>query len=406
MPKGQFGETPKLRSGRYQARFLHPYEPYKDGKRNYVTAGKTFSTKGTARAWLNQQDADIQRGVWKSPEELDRERIEREAQARRDAYTFGEHAEVYIHGAKLRASTERTHRANLRNHLLPRWGDVPLKDITTKDVGHWLHHELSPDHQGARKKAFQLFRAILANAVESELIGRNPCIKAHAKFVNVVNESRRHEPRKLTEAEVNAIIANVAKSTKLIVQLLAHTGLRIGELRELRRDDIDLDTGAIYVRRGVTGDGKALSVEPQPKTKAGIRTLYFGGAMLDDLRHHIAGLELTGRDALIFPSPTDPAKHFEEKTIRKNIARACQKAGIDHCSPHDLRNTFATFAGRLPGVSVKDVQAALGHTTATMALRYMRTDEEQQRKLSAGVSTLLQDTTSEVGSLDERRASN
>nr|WP_265936858.1 site-specific integrase [Flaviflexus ciconiae] len=271
----------------------------------------------------------------------------------------------------------------------------------------WLADELSPDHEGARKKTFQLFRAILSHAVDNELIGRNPCIRAHAKTVNTVRVSRRHAPRRVTSDELTAVLEVIAPSTRLIVRVLAHTGIRVGELRELRWSDIDLDLGLIRIRRGVTGDGGTLSKESEPKTPAGVRTVYIRNGLLDDLRAHVQTAPMTGVNGLVFPSPADPRKHFRENTIRRNIKRACEKAGVQHFSPHDLRNTFATLAGRAPGVSVRDVQAALGHTTPSMALRYMKSDEEQQTKVAEGVASQLTavNQPGTVASLDARRAS-
>ena len=87
-----FGAIKELPSRKFHAQYLHPHEKFTaDGTRNYITAPHTFDRKTDARAWLDGIKADIDRGVWKSPEQLDRERHEAELQARRDTYTFGDY---------------------------------------------------------------------------------------------------------------------------------------------------------------------------------------------------------------------------------------------------------------------------------------------------------------------------
>src|SRR5262249_20320926 len=56
---------------------------------------------------------------------------------------------------------------------------------------------------------------------------------------------------------------------------------------------------------------------------------------------------------------------------RDSWQRICQVAGITQCRIHDLRHTFGVHASR-GGVPLVRIQRLLGHTTASVTMRYMR----------------------------------
>ena len=175
-------------------------------------------------------------------------------------------------------------------------------------------------------------------------------------------------------------------------------------MRELRVKDLDLTAATISIRRAVTGDGAALT-EGTPKTKASIRTVHIDTDMVKVLRTHLADRKIRGRDALVFPSSRDPLKHLPQRTFQVNLARAAERAGIPHLSPHDLRNTAASLAGRQQGVSVRDVQQMLGQETPFMAARYMRSDDATQVAIAKAVTSdvLTATRTSNVTALADKR---
>lgn len=68
----------------------------------------------------------------------------------------------------------------------------------------------------------------------------------------------------------------------------------------------------------------------------------------------------------------------------RDIALACEQAGIDRASPNDFRRTYSTWL-RAAGVDVATIAAALGHTTSRMVERvYGRLSPEDLRASIAG----------------------
>tara|TARA_Y100000310_G_scaffold46382_1_gene43102 strand:+ start:5649 stop:6098 length:450 start_codon:yes stop_codon:yes gene_type:complete len=59
--------------------------------------------------------------------------------------------------------------------------------------------------------------------------------------------------------------------------------------------------------------------------------------------------------------------------LRRAWDKARKAIGLPHLRPHDLRVTFARQLSE-KGVSLKTIQGLLGHSTPTMALRYIPSD--------------------------------
>src|SRR6266705_1609522 len=143
------------------------------------------------------------------------------------------------------------------------------------------------------------------------------------------------------------------------------TGLRIGELRDLELDCV----------HEVPGTGTWLKV---PLGKLGSERM----VPLDDdttsLIDRIAETRSPGRPVK-HPKTGRPAEflltHFgkrvSDQTLRDELARACQAAGLPKATPHQLRHTWATALINA-GCSLQALMAMLGHTSAAMSLRYAR----------------------------------
>jgi integrase len=98
-------------------------------------------------------------------------------------------------------------------------------------------------------------------AVEEGLIPSNPCqIKGGGKA------STAHDEEIATEDEMRIMWEAMPERARLAILLAGLTALRSGEIRELRREDIDLGRGLLHVRR--RGSASTTSATPpSPGTK-------------------------------------------------------------------------------------------------------------------------------------------
>ena len=169
-----FGTVVRERSGNYRARYGDPRHTG-PGRAPWVAAPQTFATKRAAEAWLACVRADLERGTWKHPDQVAAE--EEAARAREAARLrpFGQYATDWLATRPLTRATRDSYRSLYTTHLAPRWAAVPLRQVTTADVRSWVATDLAPGRPGARKHAYDLFRTIMATAVEDDLLDTSPC---------------------------------------------------------------------------------------------------------------------------------------------------------------------------------------------------------------------------------------
>jgi integrase/recombinase XerD len=144
--------------------------------------------------------------------------------------------------------------------------------------------------------------------------------------------------------------------SKLIVELLARTGIRIGELLALTVDAV-VQIGSAYWLRipiGKLHNDRYIPLHPQLKQ------------LLDDwvTNHRPSGLR---SDLLLVEHNRPVTRH----RVADALHRLGTNAGIGHVTAHRLRHTLATQAINR-GMSLDAIAALLGHKTLAMTMVYAR----------------------------------
>ena len=136
------------------------------------------------------------------------------------------------------------------------------------------------------------------------------------------------------------------------------TGLRQGELRALRWQDVDLSAGRIFVRQNLVRDqiGSPKSGKP--------REIALGEEVRVALAAH---RQLHHRGALVFCD--SDGRMLTKGEMKHPLWRACRKAGLRLIGCHVMRHSFASHLV-MRGAPLKAVQELLGHATIQMTMRY------------------------------------
>jgi integrase len=148
-----------------------------------------------------------------------------------------------------------------------------------------------------------------------------------------------------------------------------HCGLRAGELLGLKWDDVDLEAGALRVRRTLSETGDGPIFEP-PKDGKG-RNVPLTNTAVQALRDHLArqmqeiggGYEDRG---LVFASQTGNTMSASN-LVNRNFKPLLKRARLPVIRLHDLRHTCATLL-LVKGVHPKYVQELLGHANISITL--------------------------------------
>ncbi|MEU1083683.1 tyrosine-type recombinase/integrase [Streptomyces sp. NPDC005908] len=356
----QFGRVRKLPSGRYQARYVGP-----DGQLR--PAPETFRTKRDADAWLADKQTEMRRGDWHDP---DAGRV-----------PFESYADAWIKEREVTTRTRQLYASLLRHHLAPTFGSVDVADISPPLVRRWRADKLAAGTGPTTvAKAYALLRAILGTAVADQMIRRNPCTIKGASVV--------HTPERPTATvqEVYDLADAIQPRYRALVLMAGFLGLRWGELIGLHRRDVDLDHGAVRVRRAVAELNNGQREIKAPKSAAGKRTVSIPAAILPDIREHLNRYAEPSADGRVFVGAkgATPRRNHFNRLWRK----ACADIGVKALHFHDLRHTGNTLAAST-GASTRELMARMGHSTARAALIYQHASAERDRLIADGVSGLV-----------------
>ena len=174
-------------------------------------------------------------------------------------------------------------------------------------------------------------------------------------------------PNYLTEREMGLMLndENQELKTKLIVSILANTGIRVGELCHLNVEDIDLDEGIMHVK---SGKGDRDRIVLLPDTTASLTREYLKSRNILDI--NTPSLLVSRR-----------GNRFDTSTIERIIRNAAQSAGIQKkVTPHVLRHTFATAILRNGG-DIRFIQQLLGHASLNTTEIYTHIDESALKEM-------------------------
>jgi integrase len=363
----QLGGIDRLKSGRYRVRFTDEAT----GER--VSLG-TFGSKADAEQALAKAVADQIRGRWVRPYA--------------GGVLLADFARQWVAsrlgrtGAPLRPRVRELYEGQLRLHILPTLGGVPVGRLRPATIRTWYAAlvERGPGASTAAK-CYRLVHAILNTAVEDGLIAVNPCTIRGAGAENAAE-------RKLPTMEQVFELADAVKPRyRALVLAAAFSGLRRGELFGLRREHIDLEHGtvSVEVQRQQLASGEHI-VGP-PKSDAGRRTVALPVEASEVVAEHLARFTAPEPSAWVFTG--EKGGPLREGVWQHEWGRAREVVGLPDLHFHDLRHVAATLAAAT-GAGVKEIMYRIGHSSPQAALRYQHASRRRDLAIAEGISRLIQ----------------
>jgi len=243
---------------------------------------------------------------------------------------------------KMSENTIRIYRGQIKRVIVPALGKKPVRDVTKKDVEAMVG-QLKPV---MRNRVLALTSSFFRRCEDWGLRQQN---SNPARGIDKATEEARD--RTLTPDELARLsdsLEHVNEWCALAIRLAALTGLRIGEVRTVRWNNVDLESGALIL----------------PKTKTGrrVHTLPFSAVELLKNSKRVGEYVIAGRDG---------DKPMHDRTVSKAFEVACDRAGIEGATLHDLRRTAMTLAAGI-GANSHLLRDMVGHKTTAMADRYVR----------------------------------
>lgn len=265
--------------------------------------------------------------------------------------TFNELVEQYVKcvlstGAKRSANTDLS---KIRKYLRPLLGAKKLAGMTEADILSYLHNlDLKP---ATRNRHLALIKAVFTWAIRMGYISRSPALYIKA-LPEVTSDRRAMDDSQLQRwMDVCERWRNGKPDHEALALLmfLALTGLRLGETRHLRLEDVDWSRKVITLRH--TKNGKLRRVPVCDKAFV----------LLTEQRQHL------GDEGWVFPGKGTDNPVSEPRRLQK---RLCEAAGIPPFTIHEMRHTFATKLIE-SGADIHTVKDLLGHSTIKVTELYL-----------------------------------
>ena len=194
-------------------------------------------------------------------------------------------------------------------------------------------------------------------------------------------------PRAIDPKDVKALFSVIDHPrNRAIFLLLLRTGMRIGELLDLRPSDVNLQEQKVMIYIGV-------------KNYQG-RVVYFS----DDAREALEEW-MKVRDPIrqcLFYASTRHSLTYA--TVRVRFKKYLEQAGLGHkdYTMHQLRHTFATDLLNA-GMRIECLQPLLGHSTLEMTRRYARlSDKSRENEYFRAMSIIERGMSDEDNRLDHK----
>lgn len=265
---------------------------------------------------------------------------------------------------QLAAATRATGNSAWARWIGPRLGDTPIRHITPQMVQTWIT-EISEDGAGVpvQKQALAHLRRLIELAIDREAIAADPTQRVRVAEAPGV---QRAPITLLSPAHVAALIAAVPEDYRMLVEVLAVTGMRQGEAFALTVGDLDLDRvpPQVWVRSSWSphGGGHLKAT----KTKKA-RVVVLPADTAARLAEHVEG---KAADDPVFTTVNGcriNSSNFRERVWLPAVdkVRAADPTLPDRVRVHELRHFYATTA-LVRGVDLVTVSKQLGHSATSV----------------------------------------
>lgn len=245
---------------------------------------------------------------------------------------------------KYRLTAGERERSAIRCHILPTLGKLTVAQVNVDDFV--ISHKNKPE--SSAKKILKCFERIMQLHEPTFTLPK----------IKYPNKGRQWTPEDiLEESEVVNVIENyVMEKYRLPCYISAYSGLRLKNVMELKRSNIDFKGNWINVR--------------QSKTKKFLQ-IPIGGKLKNAL-NKIKVWPVN--DDFIFCGLNSSDK--VRKAVSNQVARSFQRAGLKGHSFHSLRHFFACYAINRD-IGLETVRDLLGHSDFRSTLIYAKVKRDK-----------------------------
>lgn len=158
----------------------------------------------------------------------------------------------------------------------------------------------------------------------------------------------------LLQREIDNVLSVLTPGNALVMRVALHTGLRVGDVLNLRTDQL---ASRFWITEGKTGKRRQIGL-PQP--------------LLNDLKN-------SAGQYWVFEG-VDPKKHRTRQAVWKDVKRAADAFRLkQNVAPHSARKVYAVDLLNKYG-DIEKVRRALNHSSTSVTMIYAMADRQLESK--------------------------
>lgn len=171
-------------------------------------------------------------------------------------------------------------------------------------------------------------------ALKHEFIDKNP-----VKFIELGKYEKVYEKKIFTDEEIQILWNNINIPYVDTILILIYTGMRVGEMLNLKLEDINLENKTIFI--------------PKSKTSAGIRYI-----PINDKIFPVIVKKMYNQKYLV---ANPKGERYGYTSYKYNFENTLKRLGIQPHTPHECRHTTATLLSNA-GANPISIAKIMGHT--------------------------------------------
>ncbi len=269
--------------------------------------------------------------------------------------TFEHLSDSYLKYAETNKSSWKRDWYSLRS-LKSALGGKQLHQITPLSIEGYKNARSQAVSPATVNRELACLKHMFTKAIQWQMTSSNP-----VKMVKMLKENNERL-RYLQTNEVHKLMEQLPDRLRPIVNFALYTGMRKGEILNLKWEDLDFGQKIIFVKNTKNGE---------------MREIPMAEAVFNELK------SWPHRTTYVF-CDSDGTRIT---SIKGAYSSAVKRAGISDFTFHDLRHTFASHLA-MSGVDLLTIKELLGHKSINMTLRYAHLSPNHKRKAIASLKYL------------------
>lgn len=279
---------------------------------------------------------------------------------------------------KLKLSTIKNNKDNIRLYILPYFKNKKIKNITNTDILKWHDYILTKGLSNRFNRDIHLNLVTILNfACKFYNLDKNVA-SITGNFERPKGSIKKQLNFLTIEEFNNFIIKEDNNIYRNFFTILFFTGMRKGELWALKWEDINFNTNEIYIHNAFNRVNKEITV---PKTNKSNRTIVMLTQVIESLKNM---KKYKDNDYVFYPNK------ITSTTLARKCDINCKKANIKkNIRIHDFRHSFASMCIKAD-VKIEVLSNYLGHENISTTLDiYSHLYPNSQNEIINKIDTFL-----------------